>query len=92
MKNRPQIVAIESSFPDGVQKWVSYLPNNMVYPERALTNNIQYKVVILFIVDKEGHVFSPEIAQSLEYAADHEAVRLIVKSPSLAPAMQDGKN
>jgi protein TonB len=48
-------------------------------------------VVIQFIVDKEGHVVSPEISQSVEYSIDQEALRLIKKSPFWQPAMLDGK-
>ncbi|MES1222888.1 MAG: energy transducer TonB [Bacteroidota bacterium] len=90
-KKNPEKIEIESLFPGGIKKWISYLSENMVYPDRALKNNIQGKVVIQFIVDKDGIVISPEIALSVEYSLDQEALRLIKASPAWAPAEQNGK-
>jgi periplasmic protein TonB len=63
----------------------------MVYPQRAQNLVKQGTVVIQFIVNKEGHVISPAVAQSVEYSLDQEALRLIKQSPVWNAAMQDGE-
>jgi protein TonB len=82
----------ESSFPGSVRGWAAYLTQHLVYPHRAIQNQIQGKVVIRFIVDKDGNVLVPEIVQSVEYSLDQEALRLIRTSPQWKPAFQNGKN
>ena len=81
----------ESVFPGGLPAWTNYLSSNMVYPQRAQNLPKQGTVIIQFIVNEDGHVTSPQIAQSIEYSLDQEALRLVKQSPVWTPAVQDGK-
>ena len=47
---------IESEYPGGLKAWANYLKRKLVYPERAVNNNIQCTVKVEFIVSKEGLV------------------------------------
>jgi len=82
---------VEADFVGGQSRWIYYLGKHMNYPERALKANKQGTVVVQFIIDTEGNVTAPEIAQSVEYSLDQEALRLIKGSPAWIPSTIDGK-
>jgi periplasmic protein TonB len=81
----------ESEFRGGISSWQRYLNQYLRYPERAINNEKQGRVVVQFVVDTEGNVEQIDLYQSVEYTLDDEAQRLILKSPKWTPAMQDGK-
>jgi periplasmic protein TonB len=80
----------ESEFPGGIKAWSKYLSDNLTYPDRAVSGNIQGQVVVRFIVDKEGFVIEPVISGSVEYSIDAEAIRIIKNSGKWEPAFQNG--
>lgn len=84
-------VEVESEFPGGLSGWGKYLRDNLQYPERAIDLNKMGTASILFIVDTEGRVINPVIAQSVEFSIDQEALRIIKKSPLWTPAQQNGR-
>jgi periplasmic protein TonB len=81
----------ESEFRGGVNFWIRYLQQNLRYPERAIKNVTQGKVVVQFVVDTEGNIDDIDLHKSVEYTLDDEAQRLIIKSPKWTPAIQDGR-
>jgi protein TonB len=83
-------VEIESEYPGGAAAWMRYLQKNLQYPEEAQNNEVQGQVVVKFIVDKEGKVSDVE-AISGPNELRGEAVRVIQKSGSWTPAVQNGR-
>jgi periplasmic protein TonB len=83
-------VEIESSFPGGDGAWIRYLTKTLVYPQDAQDNEIQGKVTVQFIVDKEGNVSDVEAIEGPNELRA-EAVRVIKKSGKWAPAVQNGR-
>jgi protein TonB len=83
-------VEIESDYPGGIAAWARYLTKNLQYPEEAQNNEIQGQVVVKFIVDKEGKVSDVEAISGPNELRD-EAVRVIKKSGSWTPAIQNGR-
>ena len=83
-------VEIESDYPGGTAAWQRYLQKNLVYPEEAQNNEVQGQVVVKFIVDKEGKVSDVE-AISGPNELREEAMRVIRKSGSWTPAVQNGR-
>ncbi|HEV3223824.1 MAG TPA: energy transducer TonB [Puia sp.] len=82
----------ESEYPGGKAGWSHYLMKNLKYPDRAISGNIQGKVSVSFIVDKDGYVIASYIAHSVEYSLDEEALRIIKDSGKWEPAFQNGHN
>jgi len=83
-------VEIESEYPGGIAAWYRYLGKNLVYPEEAVSAEIQGSVVVRFIVDKEGAVSDVEAVSGPNELRD-AAVRVIKKSGSWKPAVQNGR-
>ena len=83
-------VEIESEYPGGASAWQRYLNKNLRYPQDAIDNEIQGTIVVQFIVDKAGTVSDVEaISGPNELRA--EAVRVIKKSGTWTPAVQNGR-
>jgi protein TonB len=83
-------VEIESDYPGGIAAWQRYLTKNLQYPEEAQNSEVQGQVVVKFIVDKEGKVSDVEAISGPNELRD-EAVRVIRKSGSWTPAIQNGR-
>lgn len=84
-------VSIESQYPGGLSQWARFLNKNLAnnYPQEAADNGIQGKVVIQFIVDKEGNV-SNVTAISGPKELHESAMKVIRKSGKWIPAEQNG--
>ncbi len=80
----------ESEFPGGKSQWMRYLLNNLKYPERAQSKEIQGQVRIFFQISKEGNISDPYILKSLEYSLDQESMRIVNNSGQWEPALKEG--
>ena len=69
-------------------KWIA---NHIEYPQSALDNNIQGKVVLRFVVEKDGSIGDIIVARKVDPALDKEAVRVLKSMPKWTPGKQRGK-
>jgi len=86
-------VEIESTYPGGQGAWARYLNKNLAnnYPEKAINEGIQGKVLIHFIVDKEGNVSDVKAVSGPEELRG-AAIKVIRQSGKWIPAVQNGRN
>ncbi|MHA4843996.1 energy transducer TonB [Flavitalea antarctica] len=85
-------VEIESSYPGGVEAWKRFLIKNLSnnYPQDAAEAGIQGKVVVMFIVDRDGNLSNVQAVEGPKEL--HEpAIKTIKKSGKWQPAQQNGK-
>lgn len=78
-------------FPGGTAALMEYLRKNIRYPSICRENNIQGKVIISFIVNKNGKIVEPEVVKTVNPSLDKEALRVISTMPDWKPGMQRGK-
>jgi protein TonB len=78
-------------FPGGEEAFSAYLDKTLVYPKEAKKKNIQGKVWITFLIDREGNIYNVEIIEGIGGGCDEEAVRVIKNMPKWKPGTQDGK-
>lgn len=83
------IIDVMPSFPGGEQELVKYLRQNLQYPNTE--SNVQGKVVVQFVVEKDGAISEVKIARSLDKDFDSEAVRVIKSMPKWISGKQNGK-
>jgi protein TonB len=81
----------EAEYPGGVQAWLRYLNRNMRAPEGALGEVGQSRVVVQFVVDKDGNVSDVVAISGPDNGMREEAVRVIKKSGKWVPALQNGR-
>jgi periplasmic protein TonB len=85
-------VEVDASFPGGPAAWLRFLNKNLRSPDEAVQNGISGKVVVQFIVDKEGNVSDVVAVSGPEQGGlREEAVRVIKKSGKWTPALQNGR-
>ena len=78
-------------FPGGVQALADYLYQNIKYPKEAYEKGKQGRVIITFIVDKDGTICEPEVMRSVDPLLDAEALRVVLAMPKWTPGKQNGE-
>ncbi|MDD4609784.1 MAG: energy transducer TonB [Bacteroidaceae bacterium] len=78
-------------FPGGMGACLKYLGQNIKYPTIAQENGIQGRVVVQFIVNKDGSIVNPVVVRSVDPYLDKEALRVIKSMPKWTPGKQRGK-
>jgi len=81
----------EPEYPGGVNGLMSFISQNLVYPESAMEHSIQGRVVIKFVVTKDGNVANAEVVKSVDPALDAEALRVVGLIKGFTPGVFDGK-
>ena len=91
-KEEEIFVAVEqpAEFPGGQAALMKWLSNNIRYPEAAQQNDIQGRVVVKFVVEKDGSVGHAEIARGVDKDLDREALRVVNKMPKWHPGKNNG--
>jgi TonB family protein len=79
------------TFPGGEVALLQFLNANVHYPEVAEENGIQGRVIVSFVVERDGTVTNAEVVKSVDPLLDKEAVRVIRSMPRWKPGIQDGK-
>ncbi|NDV58731.1 M56 family metallopeptidase [Bacteroides sp. 519] len=85
-----QIVEKMPQFPGGQTALMNYLNTNIVYPEAAKANKVQGRVIVQFVVNKNGDVENPVIVRPVNPELDTETIRVIKSMPKWIPGEQDG--
>ena len=71
-----------------MEKWVY---PNLKYPESAVRAGVQGRVMVDFIIDKEGKVTDGRVVKSVDPELDEEAVRVVSASPKWKPGRMGGR-
>ena len=86
-----EVVDEMPSFPGGQSALFDFMAKNIKYPEVAEDNGIQGRVILTFIVKKDGALSDVRVAKSVDPALDKEAVRLIKSMPKWSPWIEKGQ-
>lgn len=77
-------------FPGGDAALMKYLSSHINYPTMAAENGVQGKVILQFVVEKDGRVGEVKIARSVDKDLDKEAIRVVKSLPKFTPGRQNG--
>ena len=80
-----------AQFPGGMDAYVRFLSSNLQYPEKARHEGVQGKVVLQFIVDKNGYIRNIKVLKSLSPECDKEAIRMVKAMPRWFAAENGGQ-
>lgn len=83
---------VNPSFPGGDVACMKWLCENVKYPAEAVEKGIKGKVIVQFVVTKDGKITDAEVARSVDPLLDAEALRAIRSMPDWEPAQRDGQN
>ncbi len=83
--NCPEVMP---TFPGNINVWIM---KNMTYPEQAVKQKQQGRVIVKFIVSETGEINNPEIIRGVSPLLDAEALRVVKAMPKWNPGKQNGK-
>ncbi|PXV64372.1 protein TonB [Dysgonomonas alginatilytica] len=84
------IVEVMPQFPGGMSELMRYLGANIKYPTIAAENDIEGRVVLKFVVGKDGTISNIQVIRPLDPSCDKEAVRVVKMMSKWIPGMQNG--
>lgn len=81
----------QPSFPGGTAAMYKFLSENIHYPEMAAQNNIQGRVTVQFVVEKDGSIGEVKVVRGKDPDLDKEAVRVVKSMPKFTPGKMNGQ-
>ena len=86
-----EVVENMPDFPGGQAALMQYLAKNIKYPTIAQENGTQGRVIVQFVVNRDGSIVDAKVVRSVDPYLDKEALRVINTMPKWKPGMQRGK-
>lgn len=77
-------------FPGGDAALMAYLRDNIHYPTVAAENGVQGRVVVGFVVERDGSITDVNVLRSVDLSLDREAMRVVKGMPRWTPGKQNG--
>lgn len=81
----------QPGYPGGDEARLTYLRDNIKYPEMAKESGVQGTVYVTFVVEKDGSISNVKILRGIGGGCDEEAVRVIKNMPKWSPGKQRGR-
>ena len=78
-------------FPGGAEGMMKFLTSTVKYPAVSQKNGVQGRVVVKFVVEKDGSVSSARVVKSVNEELDAEALRVVNAMPAWTPGKQNGR-
>ena len=78
------------SFPGGQGALMSFLSSNIKYPVVAQENGVQGRVIVGFVVERDGSITDVKVMRSVDPSLDREAQRVVKAMPKWKPGKQNG--
>ena len=86
-----QVVEEQPMYPGGMQELMKYLQKEMKYPKEAQDKGIQGRVIVQFVVNKDGSICEANVVKSVDPLLDAEALRVVNAMPHWTPGKQRGE-
>lgn len=81
----------QPGFPGGDAKFGAYLGKAIRYPAVARENNVTGRVILTFVVERDGSLTDIKVVRGIGSGCDEEAVRALKASPKWTPGIQNGR-
>lgn len=78
-------------FPGGDAALFKYLSTNIKYPPIAEENGVQGRVIVSFVVERDGSISNVKVIKHVDPSLDREAVRVVSTMPKWTPGTQNGE-
>ena len=86
------VIEVQPQFPGGQEEMYKWISENIIYPEDALSEGIEGRVVVEFIIDANGNIESTRVLRGRWPSLDEEALRVISSMPKWTPGKMGDKN
>ncbi len=85
------VVEVMPEFPGGQDKMMKFIRDNVKYPQEAQKKEVEGRVVVTFVVEKDGSLTDVKVVRDIGFGCGEEAVRVIKRMPKWKPGTQRGK-
>lgn len=86
-----QVVEHMPEYPGGMEELMKYLQKEIKYPKEALEKKTQGRVIVQFVVEKDGSITEAKVMKPVDPLLDAEALRVVSTMPNWVPGKQRGK-
>lgn len=84
-------VEVEPAPPGGMEKFYAFLSSKIHYPEAAKENNTQGRVIVTFVVERDGSLTDIKTLRDPGNGLGEEAIRVLKLAPRWSPGVQNAK-
>lgn len=84
------VVEQQPQFPGGMGALNQWLGSNIKYPAMAAENGIEGRVIVRFVVERDGSVSGVHVVRGVDSSLDKEATRVVAQMPKWIPGKQNG--
>lgn len=84
-------IEVYPEFEGGMKGWARFLQRNLRYPNVAQENEVQGRVMVSFVIEKDGSISDVKLISGIGSGCDEEALRVIRKSPNWKPGRQNAQ-
>jgi TonB family protein len=86
-----EVAEIMPEFPGGTEALLSFIKDNLEYPQKAIDEQTEGRVIIRFVINSNGEISEPTILKGINKNLDQAAIDVINKLPRWKPGQQDGQ-
>ena len=86
-----QVVEEMPMFPGGMEEMIKFLQGEVKYPKEAQDKGLQGRVLVQFVVNKDGSICEDTVVRSVAPSLDAEAIRVVRSMPNWTPGKQKGE-
>lgn len=84
-------IEVYPEFEGGMKGWTKFLQRNLRYPSLAQEKEVQGKVMVSFVIERDGSISDVKLISGIGSGCDEEALRVIRKSPKWKPGQQNAQ-
>lgn len=85
------LVEVMPEFPGGMTALSEFVSRELRYPKEARKKGVEGRVVVTFVVEKDGTISNARVLRGIGSGCDEEAVRVVQQMPTWKPGQQGGK-
>ena len=86
-----QVVEEQPEFPGGQIELMKFLQKNIKYPTISQENGVQGRVIVQFVVNRDGSIVDTQVMRGVDPYLDKKALRVVSTMPKWKPGKQRGK-
>ena len=84
-------IEMQPEFPGGMDKFSSFIKRTFKYPAGVKKNGVTGRLIVSFVVEKDGSLSEIKVLRDLGMGLGEEAVHMLMKSPKWNPGIQNGR-
>lgn len=86
-----EAVEVQPTPPGGMNEFLKYVGSNYQYPAQAEAQGVSGRVVLTFVVERDGSLTDIRVVRDLKYGTGEEAIRVLKRAKKWSPGIQNGR-